>query len=69
MLLSALLLLLTKQRERSWFVYSGLKKKKQVMDLHMNMHKKYLHNWSFNSSLIPLYAIDFNSTQMMDFLR
>ena len=40
MLLSALLLLLTKQRERSWFVYSGLKKKKQVMDLHMNMHKK-----------------------------
>ena len=39
------------------------------MDLHMNMHKKYLYNWSFNSSLTPQDAIDFNSTQMMDFLR
>ena len=39
------------------------------MDLHMNMHKKYLHNWSFNSSFMPPDAIDFSSTQIMDFLR
>ena len=39
------------------------------MELHMNVRKKYLYNWSFNSSLIPLDGIDFNSAQIMDFLR
>ena len=39
------------------------------MDLHIDIHKKYLQNWSFDSSLMPPDPIDFGSTQMMDFLR
>ena len=52
-----------------WFVYSGLKKKKQIIYLHMSMHKKCIHNWSINFFHMPPDAIDFSSTQMMDFMR